>query len=243
MSKLDIRVDKEAVLKHDDIVRLGREFGGLKESRFLNCCLVGLDNYNRLADFEYYPVNIQRYADKNGLAYSEAYKEVKEFAIKHMEETLFVKLANGSTWGTPLIYDIEFCDDIKFLKIKWNKEVIPLISGTMENGKFLRYDARMDSTSSNKVYLLSELLQRNLYKLSLRPFAFTLSIMEIREATGTIHSYPEYYELKRNVITPTLKEMAETIGEKLTLVKGNRREVTFVRAKETEPKTLLPTGV
>jgi hypothetical protein len=36
MSKLDLRVDKEAVLKHDDIVRLGREFGGLKESRFLN---------------------------------------------------------------------------------------------------------------------------------------------------------------------------------------------------------------
>ena len=36
MSKLDIRVDKEAVLKHDNIVRLGREFEGLKESRFLN---------------------------------------------------------------------------------------------------------------------------------------------------------------------------------------------------------------
>jgi len=243
MSKLDIRVDKEAVLKHDDIVRLGREFGGLKESRFLNCCLVDLDNYNRLADFEYYPVNIQRYADKNGLAYSEAYKEVKEFALKHMEETLFVKLANGSTWGTPLIYDIEFCDDIKFLKIKWNKEVIPLISGTMENGKFLHYDARMDSTSSNKVYLLSELLQRNLYKLSLKPFTFTLSVMEIREVTGTVHSYPEYYELKRNVITPTLKEMAETIGEKLVLVKGNRREVTFARSTAAEPRTLLPTGV
>jgi hypothetical protein len=31
---------KEAVLKHDDIVRLGREFEGLKESRFLNCCRI-----------------------------------------------------------------------------------------------------------------------------------------------------------------------------------------------------------
>jgi hypothetical protein len=32
---------KESVLKHDDIVRLGREFEGIGESRFLNCCLVG----------------------------------------------------------------------------------------------------------------------------------------------------------------------------------------------------------
>ena len=234
---------KESVLKHDDIVRLGREFEGIGESRFLNCCLVGQDSYHKFEEYEYYPVNIQRYADKAGLPYHKAYIEVKEFAIKHMEETLFIKLANGSTWGTPLIYDIEFCDDIKFLKIKWNKEVIPLISGTMEKGKFLRYDARMDSTSSNKVYLLSELLQRNLYKLSLKPFTFTLSVMEIREVTGTVHSYPEYYELKRNVITPTLKEMAETIGEKLVLVKGNRREVMFARSATTEPRTLLPTGV
>jgi hypothetical protein len=28
------------VLKHDDIVSLGRGFEGMKESRFLNCCLV-----------------------------------------------------------------------------------------------------------------------------------------------------------------------------------------------------------
>jgi hypothetical protein len=29
------------VLKHDNLVSLGREFDGVKESRFLNCCLVG----------------------------------------------------------------------------------------------------------------------------------------------------------------------------------------------------------
>jgi hypothetical protein len=28
---------KELVIKHDDIVRLGREFEGIGESRFLNC--------------------------------------------------------------------------------------------------------------------------------------------------------------------------------------------------------------
>ena len=233
---------KEAVLKHDDIVRLGREFEGLKESRFLNCCLVGQDSYNLFNKADYYPVNITRYAEKNGLAYSEAYREVKEFAIKHMEQTLFIKLSNGSTWGTPLIYDIEFCDDIKFLKIKWNKEVIPMISGKIEDGKFKRYDARMDSTSSNKIYLLSELLQRNLYKLSLKPYSFTLSTIDIREVTGTLHTYIEYYELSRNVIKPTLKEMAKTIGEKLIIAKGSKREVTFIRPKQSELKTLLPTG-
>ena len=227
MSKSEV---KEAVLKHDDFVKFGREFEGIGESRFLNCCLVGQDNYTKFVEYEYYPVNIQRYADKAGIPYSIAYKEVKEFAIKHMEQTLFIKLANGSTWGTPLIYDIEFCDDIKFLKIKWNKEVIPLISGQMEVGQFKRYDARMDSTSSNKVYLLSELLQRNLYKLSLKPYTFTLSTMEMREVTNTLTTYAAYNEFNRNVIRPTVKEMAATIGEHL-LFKGNRREVTFWRDK------------
>jgi hypothetical protein len=222
---------KESVLKHDDIVRLGREFEGIGESRFLNCCLVGQDSYHKFEEYEYYPVNIQRYADKAGLPYHKAYLEVKEFAIKHMEETLFIKLANGSTWGTPLIYDIEFCDEIKFLKIKWNKKVIPLISGNVEKGKFNRYDARMDSISSNKVYLLSELLQRNLYRLSWKPFTFTIPTLEIREVTGTLNTYTDYSELNRNIIKPTIKEMADTIGEHL-LYKGNRREVTFWRDKD-----------
>lgn len=31
------RIDNK-VLKHDDIVSLGRGFDGMKESRFLNCC-------------------------------------------------------------------------------------------------------------------------------------------------------------------------------------------------------------
>lgn len=42
---MSIKVPKvtgsENVLKHDDIVSLGREFEGIGESRFLNCCLVG----------------------------------------------------------------------------------------------------------------------------------------------------------------------------------------------------------
>ena len=35
MSKSEV---KEAVLKHDDFVKFGREFEGIGESRFLNCC-------------------------------------------------------------------------------------------------------------------------------------------------------------------------------------------------------------
>jgi plasmid replication initiation protein len=230
---MSIKVPKvtgsENVLKHDDIVRLGREFEGIGESRFLNCCLVGFNNYELLDEVSYYPVDIQRYAERASIHYSVAYQEVKEFAIKHMEETLFIKLANGATWGTPLIYDIEFCDTNKYLKIKWNKEVIPLISGKIENGKFLRYDARMDATSSNKVYLLSELIQKNMYRLYKFPeYAIVLPTIEIREVTGTLDLYKDYKDLNKRVIQPTLLEIAKIMGIKLNY-KGNKRIVKLWR--------------
>jgi hypothetical protein len=45
----------ELVIKHDDIVRLGREFEGMKESRFLNCCrmLFQLDTISNTYPKEY----------------------------------------------------------------------------------------------------------------------------------------------------------------------------------------------
>ena len=216
------------VLKHDNLVSLGREFEGVKESRFLNCCLVGMNSHNLLNETEYYPVNITRYAKVNGLTYAKAYQEVKEYAVKHMEQTLYVKLANGATWGTPLIYDIKFCDNDKFLKIKWNKEVIPLISGTMEAGKWCKYDPETDSVPSNKVYLLTELLQKNEYLFYRNPKSFTIQTVDLREATNTLSSYPEYKDLNRKVIQPALKEMKRVFNLDI-IYKGNKREVTFRR--------------
>jgi hypothetical protein len=56
---MSIKVPKvtgsENVLKHDDIVRLGREFEGIGESRFLNCCrmLFQLDTISNIYPKEY----------------------------------------------------------------------------------------------------------------------------------------------------------------------------------------------
>jgi plasmid replication initiation protein len=226
------KVDNK-VLKHDNLVSLGREFEGMKESRFLNCCLVGQNSNNLFNETEYYPVNITRYAKVNGLTYSVAYKEVKDYAVKHMEQTLYIKLPNGSTWGTPLIYDIEFCDINKYLKIKWNKEVIPLISGTMEAGKWCKYDPETDSVPSNKVYLLTELLQKNEYLFYRNPKSFTIQTVDLREATNTLTSYPEYKDLNRKVIQPALKEMKRVFNLDITY-KGNKREVTFRRNTDVQ---------
>jgi hypothetical protein len=223
------------VLKHDDIVSLGRGFGGVKESRFLNCCLVDVHQKKLFNETEYYPVNITRYAKVNGLSISKAYHEVKNIARKHSETSLDIKLPSGAVWCTPIIYDFIYDDGDKYIKIKWNKKIIPLISGksSMEDGKWCLYNPETDSVSSNKVYLLTELLQKNKYRFDRNPKNFTILTTDLREATGTLTSYPEYKDLNRKVIQPALKEMKRVFNLDITY-KGSKREVTFWRNTDVQ---------
>ena len=225
---------KELVIKHDDIVSLGREFEGIGESRFLNCCLVNNSWKEKYNESVYYPVNLHRYAEKGGLPYHKAYTECKEIVTKYANQLIEVKLANGSTWHTHLIYDFISDEDAKTLTIRWNRDIIPLVSGKVESGKHSYYDARMDSVASTRVYHLSELIQRNLYHIDKFKRKFmVLTTQEIREVTGTLNLYTEYKELNRWVIQPTIKEMFNILGYDL-IAKGNKREVKITRAEYVE---------
>jgi hypothetical protein len=232
----------ELVIKHDDIVSLGREFEGIGESRFLNCCLVDNSWKELYKENVYYPVNIHRFAELGGLPYHKAYHECKEILTKYTQQIMEVKLGNGAIWHTHLIYDFISDDDLKVLKVRWNREIIPLVSGKGEAGKFSYYDARMDSVSSTRIYHLSELIQRNKYKLKYyNRDSFTITTEEIREVTGTSQLYPLYKELNRTIIQPTLKAIYNITGEEFT-AKGNKREVTFHKVKQPEVKSLLSIG-
>jgi plasmid replication initiation protein len=222
---------KELVIKHDDIVRLGREFGGLKESRFLNCCLVNNSWKERYNETVYYPVNLNRYAEKGGLPYHRAYTECKEIVTKYAQQLIEVTLDNGAVWHTHLIYDFISDDETKTLTIRWNKDIIPLVSGKVEAGKHAYYDARMDSVANTRIYHLSELIQRNLFHIDKFKRKFmVLTTAEIREVTGTLNCYTEYKELNRWVIQPTIKEMSNILGYDLA-AKGSKREVKFYRVE------------
>ena len=223
---------KLRVLKSDDFVRLGGEGEGIDDSRFINSCLTKVFQGNKLNETEYYEVDIHRYAEKAGLAYNVAYQEVKALAKKHSETSLNVTLPSGAIWCTPLIYDFVYDDSEKYVKIKWNKKLIPLISDldSMEDGRWHLYNPETDAVSSNKVYLLTEFLQKNKYKLERKPYTFTILTTDLREATGSLKSYPEYKDFNRKVIQPAIKEMKRVFGIDISH-KGSKREVTFWRTK------------
>ena len=105
---------------------------------------------------EYYEVDIHRYAEKAGLAYNVAYQEVKALAKKHSETSLNVTLPSGAIWCTPLIYDFVYDDSEKYVKIKWNKKLIPLISDldSMEDGIYI-IQKQMQSPVIKSTYLQS----------------------------------------------------------------------------------------
>lgn len=218
------------VLKHDDVASLGRGFEGIGESRFLNCCLIDVHQKKLFSETEYYPVNITRYARIANLPIHKAYHEIKAIAKKHSETSLDIRLPSGAIWCTPIIYDFIYDDRDKFIKIKWNRELIPLISGKdeMEDGKWYLYNPETDAVSSNKVYLLTEFLQKNKYRFYRKPYSFTILTVDLREATGTLTSYPEYKDLNRKVIQPAIKEMKRVFELDIEF-KGNKREITFRR--------------
>ena len=218
------------ILKRDDLMGLGGWFDGIDEIRFLNCCLVGLEQKELLSETQYYPVNIDRYADKSGLSVSKAYEEVKLFADKLKHIDLKIKLGS-SIWITSFIYDYVYDDLNKTIHIQWNKKIIPAISGEMLPGTFCYYDSRMDSVSSNKSYRLAELLQRYLWHIR-QHGSYQLDIDLIRKQTGTEKLYIEYKELNRWVIQPALKDLEKHIGVKLDAIKKRGADyVTFMPAK------------
>ena len=227
-----LKNEKKVVLKHDMLRLLGREFSSIDEQRFLNTCLV--DNYQRVQfnRDEYYPVNIANYAEKQNISLGKAYTELLNY-VQDFTKELRIPLQSGETWVTRLIYSYKYDQTNLTLKVRFNEEVIPYLSGEMIAGTFSTYDVRLDKVPSNRRYLMSELIQRNLWKFKYNE-SFTLSVSEIRSALNLKDTeYLVFADLTKGVIKKTLTDMAE-ITKIYLRAKKNRLGVTFWRLTEEE---------
>ena len=219
---------KQAILKHDDFSNLCRRFSSIDEQRFINCALIDVNQCIKIDSTEYYPVNVERYAEQNGITIGNAFKEMVDIAhrLKHYDFNFLGK--DNVRWITSLIYDYKMEEDKKFLWLKWNIDVINLISGTMESGSYCYYDPRLDKTRSNRSYLFGEYLERNLWNLRLNG-KLVIPISKIREVTGTLHNYAAFRDLDRNVIQPTLKDMKKYLN--ISLLSFHKKGEDFILIK------------
>jgi len=199
---------KQVILKHDQLQNLSSRFESIDEQRFLNSCLIDVYQRDLLDRESYYPVDINNYASKQNISLGKAYQELKQFA-ERFTESLKIELPTGETWVTRLIYSYKYDDSNISLSIRFNEEIIPYISGDMPKGEFCTYNARLDTVPSNRRYLMGELIQRNLYKLS-KEGKFILSIPSIRYALNLKEGeYKVYSGLYQRVIKETLVDLAE----------------------------------
>jgi hypothetical protein len=222
-----IRSSSKNILKHDQFQVITSRFGSIDEQRFINCCLI--DHWQRV-EFkgeEYYNVNIERYADRCNIPINRAYTELKTYVNKFTEE-LSIVLITGETWVTRLIYDYKFDDSLQTLSVRFNKELIPFISGDMTGQNYATYDERMDSIPSNKRYVMGELIQKKLHLLP-KEGKFIYSIPELRHGLNLKSTeYKVYSALYKRVIGEALKDIANILGEYI-LAKKSGMYVVFTR--------------
>lgn len=214
------------VLKHDLMFEVTKKFESIDEHRFLNSCLQG--NYQRelFNEAKYYPIDVRNYASKQNVSISKAYEELIELVTKYKETTVKIPLDDNRTWHTSLIYDFIVDRSLYTIQVQFNKKIIPLISGEMEAGKFSIYNSKLDTISSNKRYMMCELLQRNMWKIQKFGY-FILTISEIREAINLQeHQYKEFKALNRSIIQASIKDLADNLGIRLKAT-GNKVKVRF----------------
>lgn len=209
---------KQLILKRDDFLKLTTRFNSVGEIRFIHCCLIGVDQKELLNSTEYYPVDVDSYAEKSGLSLGQAFTEIVEIINNFKHTDINITLDDGSVWVTSLVYDYIYDDAAKVIKIKWNKKVIPALSGEMLPGTYCYYDPRLDTTSNSRSFRLAELIQRHLWEVRVKGKC-SISVQTIREHTDTFNIYPEYKELNRCVIQAALEDLQKYAGIKLVATK------------------------
>lgn len=184
----------------------------IDESRFINCCLLEVNQGIKFKEENYYPVDVNRYAELQHIESGKAIKELIELCEFHKTNSLAIPVAGNGTLHTSLIYEYLHYEEEKLLHINWNPKLIPYISGTMVAGKFLTIDTRMDGVSSSRRYSMYILLANNLWQLE-KYGSFALSSLEIRTGLGLIAGeYKELNVLNSKVIKPTLKDIYSKLG-------------------------------
>ena len=219
--------NKQIVLKHDLLNEVTKKFESIDEHRFLNSCLEGTYQRELLASEKYYPMNVESYARKQSISLGKAFTELTELVTKYKETTLKIPLDDNTIWHTSIIYDFITDKSSNTIQVRFNKKIIPLISGDMEKGKYCLYDGRLDVIPSNRRYLMGELIQRNIWKLEKYGF-FILHVAEIREKIGLLSTeYIDFKDLNRCIIQASIKDVKKQLDIHIKARGSVRKGVKF----------------
>jgi len=227
---------KELILKHDDLQTITTKFNSINEHRFFNSCVQDIYQREQVKEDKFYPVNVEGYATKSKVTVGAAFTEILELIEYLRSDRIDVPLEGSVVWCTSLIYDYEHNKETNTISVRWNRRLIPLLSGTMERGKFCLYDGRLAEVPSYRRYLLGELLQRNFwqFKKDIPSSSFVLDLPDIKKALNLIDGeYSNYKEFNRCVIKPTLKDLEKILGLKIT-ASGNKYRVIFTAVNWSE---------
>lgn len=189
----------------------------LWDGRLLNCALVGHSQEVTFNSKERYGVDIHRYAALMGTPshIRRAYEYALASAIKLRDTPITIKLATGYTLRTSIIFELDYNEETKTIFIHWNRDFIPLISGTMDKGKFMYPSVTMVEIPIKR-YRLYLLLEKHLWKLS-RDGEIRLTKREIQEVAHLdAKSYERWSNVTSRIIKPTLHDMKTRLYKNLT---------------------------
>jgi plasmid replication initiation protein len=225
---IPVNNSKEILRKHHTLVETLRSETSIQSLRFINSCIYGHCQGNRFDPSRFYLVNLHDYQEKSGLlTLEEAFQEVKQLAVSHLEKTIVMAPTPDEVNYFHLIDAVDIVDQLKEVYIRWNPYSVALVSGKLPKGQYEEYDNRMGKTSSYRNYLLYELIQTKLYLLDrFKHKEFILPTEELRLVTGCLEIYTEFKFFNSRVIQPTIRDMANFTGIRL-VAKGNKTQVKF----------------
>lgn len=224
-----VQKDKQIILKHDLLVEVTKKFESIDEHRFLNSCLEGTYQRELLASEKYYAVSVTNYAKKYNVSIGKAFTELTDLITRYKETTLKIPLDDNTVWHTSIVYDFITDKATNTIQIKFNKKIIPLISGDMEKGRYCLYDGRLDVIPSNRRYLMGELIQRNMWRIDKHGF-FILQVKDIRESINLLPTeYMDFKDLNRCVIQASIKDVKKQLDIHIKAKGSVKKGVKFER--------------
>ena len=149
---------KVEVYKHNSIIGTGLTLS-LQEERYLQVCLGSVYKKESLRDDIFYEVNVVDYAERCGLTLKHAYKDMKAISISLLKAVVGIEQKDGSVLHIGLAHKVLSNDGIYTISIKWNKEVIPLISG-FRHGNYTVLPQESTRLSSINTHNLYQILKR-----------------------------------------------------------------------------------
>ena len=235
--------EDKLVLKHTELVAISQGFASMDTHRVLIASLKDHLQWDKTTNVgmgeEYYKVDVADYAAKGGISLGRAYTEILEQVDRVFQQEVCGVLENGDWVKAHLISSVRGNSTNYTISFKWNRDALALISGKMEDGKFIYVDSRLSAMKNVRHYNLAEMLNSKLYLLSGKYMQlnkdkrayFKVTVGELRRITQTTDRYKVWKDFKMHILDKTLEELFKVMGTSLgySLVKVGKKvyEVEF----------------